>query len=279
MDAVLTHFGSTGLATALGVTVLAGMATSIGSALAFFVERNHLRLLAWALAFSGGVMLYVSFVEILPKGAASLATHFGEAGGAWRANAGFFLGFLAMALIDLLVPAAENPHELRAAGDMQQLKSTPAPGFNPLWRAGVLTALAIGVHNFPEGMATLLAMLDDPRTGLGVAVAIALHNIPEGISVAVPVFFATGRRGLAFALASLSGLAEPIGGLLGALTLGWLLPLQYLGSLFGAIAGIMVYISIDVLLPTARQYGHSHEVLGGVAAGMATMAGSLLLLG
>lgn len=279
MDPALPNFTASGLALAFAVTLVAGMATAVGSALAFFARRTNLRLLAWSLAFSGGVMLYVSFVEILPKGTQNLARYFDADGAAWRANLGFFAGLLVMAVIDALVPKGKNPHELRASADMSVLKAPGGalPATEHLWRAGVITALAIGAHNFPEGLVTFLATLEDPPSGIAIGIAIALHNIPEGISVAVPLYFATGRRTLAFALSCLSGLSEPIGGLLAAMTMNWLLPLAWVGTLFAAVAGVMVYISIDVLLPTARQYGHSHEVLAGVTAGMAVMAMSLLL--
>jgi zinc transporter, ZIP family len=269
---------------AFGLTLLAGLATGLGSALAFFAKRTNLRLLAQSLAFSAGVMLYVSFVEILPQAGADLATHFGGAAAGWLANAGFFGGILAMAVIDVLVPSADNPHELRADADLDALKSwsggPPAGtgGRTHLGRLGFFTAAAIAIHNFPEGVATFLAALDDPRTGVAIAIAVALHNIPEGISVSVPIFYATGRRGRAFGFSLLSGLSEPLGGLAAALALHWFLPVYTMGFVFAAVAGVMVYISIDELLPTAHRYGHSHEVLACIAGGMGLMAVSLLLL-
>jgi ZIP family zinc transporter len=284
MEHSLPNFTAGGLGFAFGLTLLAGLATGLGSALAFFARRTNLRLLAWTLAFSAGVMLYVSFMEILPKAIQSLARRYGDSGGAWLANLGFFGGILLMAIIDALVPKAENPHEMRTDTDLQQLKPRqgsallPAGQHHPLSRMGLFTAMAIAIHNFPEGMATFLAALEDPFTGVAVAIAVALHNIPEGVSVSVPIFFATGRRGWAFTLSFLSGLAEPLGGVVAAVTLDWLLPPQVVGLVFAGVAGVMVYVSIDELLPTARQYGRSHEVLAGIAGGMALMAVSLLLL-
>jgi ZIP family zinc transporter len=229
-------------------------------------------------------MLYVSFVEILPKATAALSTHYGPASGGWFANLGFFGGIAVMALIDWLVPSADNPHELRGDEELRLLKASRPPlalgadGNSRLRRMGLFTAAAIAIHNFPEGMATFLAAIDDPRTGVAIAIAVALHNIPEGISVSVPVFYATGHRGKAFLLSLSSGLAEPIGGAAAGLALDWFLPLHAAGFVFAGVAGIMVYVSIDELLPTAHEYGHSHEVLAGIAAGMALMAVSLLLL-
>jgi zinc transporter, ZIP family len=281
---LLASFAPGRLAFALGLTVLAGLATGLGSAIAFFAHRSNLRLLAQSLAFSAGVMLYVSFMEIVPKATAELSGHFGESMAGWLTHAGFFGGIVAMALIDWLVPSAENPHELRADNELLMLKTDaprsegPAPGHHRLRRMAFFTAAAIAIHNFPEGMATFLAALDDPRTGVAIAIAVALHNIPEGISVSVPLYYATGRRRLAFSLSFLSGLAEPLGGITAGLALNWLAPPEARGLVFAAVAGVMVYISLDELLPTAHQYGRSHEVLAGIAGGMALMAVSLLLL-
>jgi ZIP family zinc transporter len=223
-----------------------------------------MRLLAWSLAFSAGVMIYLSFVEVLPKSSLSLARYFSPSAANWLTNLGFFSGIILMAIVDALVPKAENPHELRADGDLQRLKSKsdslPAGDYEGLRRMGLFTAITITLHNFPEGIATFLAALEDPITGIALAVAVALHNIPEGVSVSVPIFFATGRRRQAFIFSLLSGLAEPLGALVAMASLGWLIPLHVMGIVFAGVAGIMVYISLDELLPTARQYGRSHEV-------------------
>ena len=284
MDHALSAFTSDSVRFAFGLTLLAGLATGLGSAMAFFAKRTNLRLLAQSLAFSAGVMLYVSFVEILPKASEYLAQYFSASAAGWLANAGFFGGIVAMALIDFLVPSADNPHELRPDADLEALKSrrgdppSEPHGTRHLRRLGLFTAVAIAIHNFPEGMATFLAALHDPRTGVAIAIAVALHNIPEGISVSVPIFYATGRRGRAFAFSFLSGLSEPLGGLAAAFALNWFLPAYSMGFVFAGVAGVMVYISIDELLPTAHRYGHSHEVLACIAGGMALMAVSLLLL-
>ena len=146
-----------------------------------------------------------------------------------------------------------------------------------LMRMGLFTALAIAIHNFPEGLATFFAALEDPTLGVPIAIAIALHNIPEGISVSVPIFYATGSRKKAFTLSVLSGVSEPVGAIVGYLLLRSFFTPAIMGVLFGIVAGIMVYISLDELLPTAREYGKNHEVLYGIVSGMAIMALSLLL--
>ncbi len=270
---------------ALGLTAFAGLSTGIGSAIAFFAGRTNYRFLSVATGFSAGVMLYVSFVEILPKAVEGLAKSAAGADGAeWWGVASFFGGIVLILVIDRLIPAAENPHEVRAerqfdavhegASPQELLQTTPAK----LHRMGLFTALAIGIHNFPEGLATFMATLDDPALGLAIAVAIALHNIPEGISVSVPIYFATGKRGRAFGYSLLSGLAEPAGALIGYLILRAFIGPGVMGVLFGAVGGIMVYISLDELLPTSRAYGKGHESLYGLLAGMVVMALSLLLM-
>jgi ZIP family zinc transporter len=284
MDLASSAFSPGHVGFAFSLTLLAGLATGVGSALAFFAKRTNIRLLAQSLAFSAGVMLYVSFMEILPKASTYLAEHFGASLADWLANAGFFGGIAAMAIIDYLVPSADNPHELRADADLEALKQgsggppAAADGSRHLGRVGFVTAAAIAIHNFPEGIATFLAALNDPRTGVAIAGAVALHNIPEGISVSVPIFYATGRRRRAFTYSLLTGLSEPLGGLVAALALGWLLPPSAMGLVFAAVAGVMVYVSIDELLPTAHRFGQSHEILACIAGGMALMAVSLLLL-
>ena len=291
---------------ALALTLFAGMATAIGSAIAFAAKRTNYRFLALATGFSAGVMLYVSFVEILFKGFDSLAERFGDTGGHWVGVGSFFGGIVLIGLIDYFVPAADNPHETHSEAEAAPLHdpSAPKPDFAALSRTeksplgahdhrsdprllrmGFFTALAIGIHNFPEGLATFLAALEDPRLGVAIAIAVALHNIPEGVSVSVPIYYATGSRRKAFFYSALSGLAEPVGALIAygviRLFLGGstsVIPSEVMGVLFGMVAGIMVYISLDQLLPTSRAYGKGHDTLIGLVAGMLVMAVSLLLL-
>jgi len=142
---------------------------------------------------------------------------------------------------------------------------------------GFFSALAIGIHNFPEGLATFAAALKDPTLGVGIAIAIAIHNIPEGIAVSAPIYYATGSRKKAFVWSFVSGLAEPVGALVGYLLLYNLFTDITFGILFGAVGGIMVYISLDELLPSAEEYGHHHVAIYGLLGGMAVMALSLLL--
>jgi ZIP family zinc transporter len=293
--------------TALALTTFAGLATGIGSAIAFTAKRTNYRFLSVATGFSAGVMLYVSFVEIFFKGATALTERYGAFTGYWVNTVAFFGGIALIGVIDTLIPAGENPHETHAevetaplhdvSAQMPQGAVTPGaanagPGLHDhtadhhrLMRMGLFTALAIGIHNFPEGLATFLAALQDPGLGVAIAIAIALHNIPEGISVSVPIFYATGDRKKAFIYSLLSGLSEPVGAAIAYVVLIFLLggagaevPHELMGILFAGVAGIMVYISLDELLPTSRAYGKGHDSLFGLVGGMLVMAISLVLM-
>lgn len=277
---------------AFTLTLLAGLATGLGGLVAFVAHHTNTRFLAVSLGFSAGVMLYVSFVEIVPKAQDHLLKDLGAGPTSWGLVGGFFGGIAVIAAIDRLVPAHSNPHEFtHSTEDIH----TPEGGLRPgaagarprpktsvreqaLLRMGLLTAVAIGIHNFPEGFATFMTGLADPTLALPIAVAIALHNIPEGIAVAVPVFQATGSRSKALVLAVVSGLAEPIGAVLGYTVLRPWLTETLFGVVFAAVAGIMVFISLDKLLPTSEKYGGHHLSVYGVVAGMAVMAVSLVLL-
>jgi zinc transporter, ZIP family len=260
---------------AFGLTLFAGLATGIGSVLAFFTSRTNTKFLSISLGFSAGVMIYVSMIEIFFKAKVALVDALGNVTGNWLTVVGFFGGMLLIAMIDKFIPKQGNPHELKKVEDMNSTGlGTKQPD---LLKMGMFTALAIGIHNFPEGIATFTAALQDPGLGIAIAVAIAIHNIPEGIAVSVPVYFATGDKKKAFKLSFLSGLSEPIGALV-----AWLFLMPYLndvmfGIIFAAVAGIMVFISLDELLPAAKRYDETHLSIYGLIAGMAVMAVSLLL--
>lgn len=260
---------------AFGLTLLAGLATGIGSLLAFFTSTTNTKFLSLALGFSAGVMIYVSMIEIFFKAQTALVTSVGEVPGKWLTVGGFFGGMVVIAVIDKWIPKAGNPHEVKKVEDM----STPRSAVQDpqLLKMGTFTALAIAIHNFPEGIATFTATLNDPTLGIAIASAIAIHNIPEGIAVSVPVYFATGDKKKAFKLSFLSGLSEPIGAILAYLVLMPFLNDMIFGILFAGVAGIMVFISLDELLPASRRYGEAHLSIYGVVGGMAVMALSLLL--
>ena len=274
---------------AFGLTAFAGLSTGIGSALAFFAKRTNPQFLSLSLGFSAGVMIYVSFMEIMVKARETLQADMGEVAGTWVAVIAFFGGIALIALIDKLVPSYENPHEMHrieemspdnfekgaAAAESGWLESDQ--GKRKLFRMGTMAALAIGIHNFPEGLATFTAALSDPSLGIAIAVAIAIHNIPEGIAVSVPIYYATGDKKKAFFYSFLSGLAEPIGATVGYLLLMPFMSETVFGIIFAGVAGIMVFISLDELLPAAEEYGEHHLSIYGLVSGMAVMALSLLL--
>ncbi len=288
---------------AFGLTVFAGLSTGIGSAIAFFAKTTSKKFLSVSLGFSAGVMIYVSMIEIFFKAQDSLVSALGDKQGSWATVAGFFGGMGVIALIDKVIPSYENPHEIRNVEDMQ-MQNEPedikeyvdklaseenseklelkAGDYNEkdkrkLMRMGLFTALAITIHNFPEGLATFASALHDPSLGIAIAIAIAIHNIPEGIAVSVPIYFATGNKQKAFKFSFLSGLSEPVGAMVGYTLLRPFFNDVTFGILFAAVAGIMVFISFDELLPSAREYGEHHLSIYGLIGGMAVMAVSLVL--
>ncbi|MBN2458119.1 zinc transporter ZupT [Candidatus Woesearchaeota archaeon] len=277
---------------AFGLTLFAGLSTGIGSTLAFFAKRTNTKFLSLALGFSAGVMIYVSFVEIFPDANECLNSVYGARLGTWITVIAFFSGMAVIALIDKLVPSYENPHEIKRIEEMRDVKSmkadkaikkepeahTLASKYRNLLRCGTCAAVAIAVHNFPEGIATFTSAVKDPSLGIAIAIAVAIHNIPEGISISIPIFYATGNRKKAFIWSFLSGLSEPLGAVLGYFILVSFFNDLMFGVVFAAVAGIMVFISLDQLMPTAREYGEHHLSIYGLVCGMMVMALSLLLL-
>ncbi|MEF3192201.1 MAG: zinc transporter ZupT [Campylobacterales bacterium] len=260
---------------ALFLTLLAGLSTALGAAVALFVRERRTGLLAFGLGFSAGVMLYVSFVEILPGARHAFEALTTSKEAEMAALLAFFGGMALTFAIDWAVPDEINPHELK---NSNQIDSALAISSSSLKKTGIVTALALALHNFPEGFATFVASMQSSQLGIMIALAVAIHNIPEGMAVALPLYYATGERRRAFYYAMLSGLAEPVGALAGYFLLYPLLGPLTLGVVFGGVAGVMVYVSLDELMPAARTFGYAHLSIIGVMAGMGVMALSLLLL-
>ena len=259
------------------MTLLAGLATGVGSLIAFFAKRTNEKFLSVSLGFSAGVMIYVSMVEIFQEAMGSLQGALGMRKGAIINVIAFFGGMLLIALIDKLIPEEGNPHELKHPEE-ESIPIDPTEKRNRgLKRIGLFTALAIAIHNFPEGLATFVSALNEPTVAIPIVVAIAIHNIPEGIAVSVPIYHATGSKKQAFWLSFLSGLSEPLGALIGYLILMPFMNEVMNGIVFSAVAGIMVFISLDELLPSAEEYGEHHLSIYGLIAGMVVMAISLIL--
>jgi len=259
---------------ALGLTLFAGLSTGIGSLIGFMSKEFNPRFLTIALGFSAGVMIYVSMIEIFVKARDSLSVSYGDKMGYVLTVVSFFAGIAVIALIDKLIPSYENPHEMNVE---QKIKDSTDEQKKKLMRMGMFSAMAIGIHNFPEGLATFMSGLTNPTLGVSIAVAIAIHNIPEGLAVSAPIFYATKSRKKAFVWSFLSGLAEPIGALIGYFVLRSIFNEATFGVIFASVAGIMVYISLDELLPTAEEYGEHHLAIGGLIVGMFIMAVSLVL--
>ena len=253
--------------TAFLLTLCAGLATCVGGVISLFTKRTNTKFLSASLGFSAGVMIYISFVEMFPKAQEYLIASFGERGGTWAVCAAFFGGMALIMLIDNLIPSPES--------DLTAIKAGKHDA--KLQRMGLLMALAIGIHNFPEGLATFTSTLDNIKLGVTIAVAIAIHNIPEGIVTAVPVYFATGSRKRAFWMSMLSGLTEPLGAVVGYLILRPFLSGTVYGIIFAAIAGMMIYVSVEELIPMAREYDKGNTMIFGCIAGMTIMAVSLIL--
>ena len=271
------------VAFAFGMTLLAGLSTGIGSLLAFVAKKTNAKFLAVSLGFSAGVMIYVSMIELFATANKTLASELGERQGTIVTVAAFFGGMLLISLIDKLIPSEQNPHEIKSkesesiTGNSEELLPGKHKQGKNLMRTGLFTALALAIHNFPEGLATFISALQDLSIAIPVVVAIAIHNIPEGMAVSVPIYYATGSRRKAFIYSFLSGLAEPAGALVGYLILMPFLNDVIFGIIYAGVAGIMVFISFDELLPTAQEYGEHHLSVYGLVAGMMVMAVSLIL--
>ncbi len=250
---------------AFGVCIAAAAATMIGALTIFSAQKENTRLLAFGLAFAGGAMIYISLVEIFWKSYSDFSAIFGDKQAYSYATLAFFAGIFLIALIDRLIP---NPHNALTAEGQDK---------NALKRVGIMAALAITAHNFPEGAATFFATLEDPAVGTSLAFAIAVHNIPEGVSIAIPVYYATGCKKKTIAACALSALAEPMGAVIGYLILAPFLSPFVFACVFGVIAGTMVFLAMDELLPTAKRYSTGHDAVYGMVIGMACIALSLIL--
>ena len=264
---------------ALLVSALAGLSTTVGSLLGIIVRKPSASFMAFTLGFSAGVMVLVSFVELLQHGIVSV--------GFAPAHLAFFGAMVVMFLVEVAVPhdyAEEHhrtgeqrgPGEQRGMGQQRHRRQQRRNG--QLYKTGLFTALGIAIHNVPEGMASFMGALDDPSLGAAIGVAIALHNIPEGLAVSVPIYAATGSHKKAFLWSFLSGASEPVGAVLAAFVVLPFLSKVVLGYMLAAVAGIMVFIALDELVPVSRSFGHEHISVVGIMAGMMVMAVSLWML-
>ena len=256
---------------AMLMTLFAGLTTAVGGAIAFMVKKDNLRALSVGLGFSAGVMIFLSFTDIIPEASELLSVNFPNMY-EWLVFLGFITGIVVAILIDYFLPDHVDPDELADP-------DAPCLHHHKIKRAGLLTAIAICVHNFPEGMATFLTTTQNLTLGISVGLAIAIHNIPEGIAVALPIYHVTGKKRYAMLYAALSGITEPIGALIGMVLFSLFLPQILVGILLSAVAGIMIYLSFDTLLPLSREYGNWHLSMIGIVTGILFIWTSLILLG
>jgi ZIP family zinc transporter len=267
---------------ALLLALLAGLSTGIGSIIAYFIRKPNPKFMSLILGFSAGVMIFVSFAELLHVSIENI--------GFLRANIGFFVGLAFIAFLDVFIPHEYKDEHIKEQGtDLPEKRrfgrrrgapaTTREEKRSRLMRAGTLTAIGIVIHNLPEGLVTFSSALAGEHSfGILVAVAIAVHNIPEGISVSIPIREATGSNKRAFIYSFSAGLAEPVGALIGyAILLPFLTP-TLIFALMAFAAGVMVYISLDEILPTAHMFGEEHLVIIGAMAGMIIMALSIYLI-
>lgn len=244
------------------LTLIAGISTGLGAVCVFLFDRKYITFLAGALAFSAGVMIYVSMIEIWDMGKGCFANAVGNVFCDVFTAVAFFAGMLIIALINRWLPSVEE-----------------GGGGERLSKAGMFIAFSIAIHNFPEGLATFMSALKEPTMGIAMCVAIAIHNIPEGIATAVPIYYAGKGRGRAFVISLLSGLTEPLGAVIGYVFLRRYLNDFVFGTVFSVISGIMVYVAVKELLPMAYEYDNRELTAKSFICGMAVMAFSLVLLG
>ncbi len=265
------------IAFAFGITLVAGLATCVGSFLTFFTHHTNKRLLSLSLGFSAGVMIFISFTEIFPEAQKILGREYGERNGYLFTLLAFLGGVILTALIDKFIfPEDEDPHDI---GNIVKSQEDPArrQHYRKFHKIGMFTALALAIHNFPEGLVTFITNMNGADFGIPIAVAIIIHNIPEGIAISLPIYFATGSRWKSFLYAFLAGIAEPIGAVIGYLFLRETGE-GLIGVALAAVAGVMVFISFDELFPTARECGKHEEVIIGLFAGMVLMGVSIMFL-
>ena len=260
---------------ALLLTLFVGLATGVGGAAALFIKKNNLGFLSLALSFSAGVLIYLSFVEIFNRANESLAVVHGDEKGFLFTTIAFFSGIALIALIDKFTPhAGHKTHSDNADGDQGNHDNK-----KELKRTGLMSALAVAIHNFPEGLVTFMGAVYDPALGVGIAIAVGIHNIPLGIAISVPLYYSTGSKAKAILLATASGLTWPLGALVAYFLFYNGIDEGVFGFIFAAVGGIMVFVSLHELLPSAHKYGKHHQIMKGLFAGMIVMAFSLIFFG
>ncbi len=251
---------------AFSLTVFSALCAVIGGIFGVTYKQNNTnKFLSLALGFSSGIMLYLSFIEILGEGRELLTGSQGQMKGEVYVLLSFFGGMFVVALLDKLLPENESCE----IGDGQSC----------LLQTGIISAIAVGIHNVPEGFAIFASGLESMKIGIATAVALGIHNLAIGMAISIPIYLATKNKKKAIAFTSVSALLSPIGAILGYVLFGKFINDTLFGIILSAVAGIMIYISLDEVLPTAEKYGEHHHVIYGIIGGMAVIALTILVLG
>lgn len=271
---------------ALILSTLAGLSTILGGVVTFFIKKDSLKLLSFGLGLSAGVMLFISLADLYPEAQEMIKNQMGESF-LWLTVVSFAFGILVAVLIDYFIPdhIQENMFDKQIGANEQNIDSTDCVkdenaiiSIGKIKKAGITTAIVVAVHNFPEGLATFFTTTQNMTLGLGIVFAIAIHNIPEGIAISIPVYQATHSKRKAFWYSFLSGMAEPVGGVIGFILIQTLFPNICLGILFALVAGIMTYISVDTLLPMSKSYDTGHYSISGVVLGLIIIGMTMIFL-
>lgn len=244
---------------ALILSFLAGISTVLGACIVFISKQNNKRMIAFSLGFSGGVMVCVSFTDLFPFAETTLVKHYGSIYGVILSIVYMLSGVIFAALIDNFIP---HESHVGLSGGCSNGK---------LFRVGLVSMIAITLHNFPEGIATFMSGYQNTALGISISLAIAMHNIPEGIAVAMPIYYSTGNRSKALRYTLYSGLSEPVGALLAFLILKPFISEVLLGLIFAFVMGIMLYICFEELIPSSREYGYIKLSLCSIFLGICIM--------
>ncbi|MBQ9150426.1 zinc transporter ZupT [bacterium] len=272
--------------TALIFSTIAGLSTVIGGLVTFFIKGNSLKFLSFGLGLSAGVMLFVSLADLYPEACEMIKAQMGS-NSAWLAVLFFGFGILTAVLIDFFIPdhIQASMFTKQIGANEAHIDSTDCAEnenaeitIGKVKRAGLLTAIVVALHNLPEGLATFTLTSQNVMLGLGIVFAISIHNIPEGMAISIPVYQATHSKRKAFLYSFLSGMAEPIGGVIGFIIIKALFPDLCIGLLFSLVAGIMTYISLDTLLPLSKDYDTGHYSISGVVLGLMVMGIALVFI-
>lgn len=271
---------------ALLLSAIAGLSTVLGGVVTFFIKENSLKFLSFGLGLSAGVMLFISLVDLYPEACNFIKEQMGS-NFLWLAIIFFGIGMLTAVLIDFFIPdhIQSQMFNKQIGANEKHIDSTDCAqnenaviSIGKIKRAGIITAIVVAIHNLPEGLATFFTTSQNLALGLGIVFAIAIHNIPEGMAISIPVYQATHSKRRAFLYSFLSGIAEPVGGVIGFVIIKTFFPNMCLGLLFALVAGIMTYISLDTLLPLSKDYDTGHYSISGIVLGILIMGSALIVL-